>query len=64
MQTMETWVQRQGLHRVEFTVVESNAAARALYNKFGYVEEGVKRDSLRINGTFVNEIYMAKLFNP
>ena len=59
---MEAWAITESIHRVEFTVVEGNSAARALYKKYGYAEEGLKRDSLKINGSFVNEIYMSKLF--
>lgn len=59
---MEAWVNRADIHRVEFTVMEGNLAARSLYKKHGYVEEGIKRDSLKVNGQYVNEIYMSKLF--
>ena len=59
---MESWVIKAGIHRVEFTVVEGNSAARGLYKKYGYDEEGIKRDSLKVNGSYVNEIYMSKLF--
>jgi len=59
---METWVKASYLHRVEFTVMENNTAARSLYRKHGYAEEGVKLDSLKVNGTYVNELYMGKLF--
>jgi len=59
---MEAWVNKTGIHRVEFTVMEGNSAARALYKKHGYAEEGIKRDSLNVNGSYVNEIYMSKLF--
>lgn len=59
---MEAWVDKAGIHRVEFTVMEGNSAARTLYKKYGYAEEGIKRDSLKVNGSYVNEIYMSKLF--
>lgn len=58
---MENWAKASYVHRIELTVVESNLAARALYKKCGYIEEGVKRDSLKVDGSYVNEIYMAKL---
>ncbi len=59
---MEDWARSFSMHRIEFTVVETNAAARSLYRKCGYIEEGVKRDSLKVDGKYVNEIYMSKLF--
>lgn len=58
---LEEWAQSNGYHRLELTVMESNAAAKKLYSKCGFVEEGVKRDSLKINGAYVNEFYMSKL---
>lgn len=58
---MEHWAKKHEIHRIEFTVVEENHAARALYRQCQYVEEGVKRDALKIDGKFVNELYMAKL---
>ena len=59
---METWAKSASIHRIEFTVVEANTSARFLYRKCGYIEEGIKRDSLKVDGEYVNEIYMSKLF--
>jgi len=58
---LEEWAQFNGYHRLELTVMESNVAAKKLYSKCGFVEEGVKRDSMKINGAYVNEFYMSKL---
>jgi RimJ/RimL family protein N-acetyltransferase len=63
IQYMELWAKSKSVHRIEFTVIENNSAARSLYKKCGYVEEGLKRDSLKIDGNYVNEIYMSKLFS-
>jgi RimJ/RimL family protein N-acetyltransferase len=38
-----------------------NEAAIALYQKMGFMVEGTKRDSMRVNGQYVDELYMAKL---
>lgn len=62
IQYMESWAGSTSIHRIELTVVESNVAARSLYNRCGYVEEGIKRNSLKVDGSYVNEIYMSKLF--
>jgi hypothetical protein len=35
-----------------------------LYQKMGYQTEGVKQDSLWVNGKYVNEYYMAKILDP
>jgi RimJ/RimL family protein N-acetyltransferase len=49
------------LERVELTVLHINPKAQALYEKFGFVEEGRKKGSLKANGTFVDEIVMSRL---
>ncbi len=51
-----------GLSRVELTVRESNRNAIALYEKFGFVTEGVKRNALKIDGQYENQVLMALLF--
>ena len=49
------------LHRVELEVLESNLHARNLYKKVGFVQEGIKRQSIYKNGRFVDMITMAIL---
>jgi RimJ/RimL family protein N-acetyltransferase len=51
------------LERVELGVLETNPKAKALYEKFGFKVEGVKRGSLKSNGSFVDEIIMGR-FRP
>lgn len=58
---LEAWARGRRLHRLELTVIAENTGARALYERFGFLEEGVKRDSLFTHGAYVNEIMMAKL---
>src|SRR5690606_21347965 len=58
---LDSWAALISLHRLELTVMETNAAGLALYKKAGFEVEGTKRDSLLINGQFVNEYYMAKI---
>ncbi|TCT20039.1 acetyltransferase (GNAT) family protein [Melghiribacillus thermohalophilus] len=60
-QTLLSWAQKKGLHRLELTVIAHNDAAIALYKKMGFKVEGVKRDSLWISGKYVDEYYMARL---
>ncbi|MFG6113954.1 GNAT family N-acetyltransferase [Halobacillus sp. MO56] len=61
LQALEAWAQEKGIHRLELTVVTGNAAGLGLYKKAGFEVEGTKRDSLLIDGKYVNEYYMAKL---
>ncbi|PEB48788.1 GNAT family N-acetyltransferase [Bacillus pseudomycoides] len=49
------------LERVELGVLETNLGAKALYEKFGFVEEGIKKGSLKAQGKFVDEIMMSRL---
>ena len=51
-----------GVTRVELSVREKNARAIALYEKFGFVHEGVHRNAVRIRGEYENVIAMALLF--
>jgi RimJ/RimL family protein N-acetyltransferase len=57
----ERWARRQGLHRLELTVMRHNARGLALYQKMGFEIEGTRRDSLKVDGECVDEICMAKL---
>ncbi len=49
------------LHRVYLTVLESNARAREMYTKHGFKVEGVLRDAVFKNGTYVNFVLMSLL---
>jgi RimJ/RimL family protein N-acetyltransferase len=50
-----------GLTRVELTVREHNKRAFALYEKMGFVVEGVKRNAVRVDGRYENLICMGLL---
>lgn len=58
---MIQWAKKSQLHRLELTVIEYNEQAVHLYKKMGFEVEGVKKNSLLIDGQYVNELYMAKL---
>ena len=62
-ETLEGWAIDQKLHRLELTVMSHNERAIHLYQKMGYKTEGVKQDSLWVNGRYVDEYYMAKILN-
>ncbi len=50
-----------GLHRVYCEVHEENVAARALYRDCGFVEEGVLRAALVVDGRRTNKVVLAAL---
>ncbi|MDN7240730.1 GNAT family N-acetyltransferase [Planococcus sp. N028] len=58
---VEEWARKVGFHRLDLTVIAENKAAVGLYQKMGFQIEGIKQDSLLINGQFIDEYYMAKL---
>ncbi|QQO20736.1 GNAT family N-acetyltransferase [Bradyrhizobium diazoefficiens] len=50
-----------GFRRIELGVFATNTAAAALYRKVGFVEEGVKRMAILLDGIHHDEIIMARL---
>jgi ribosomal protein S18 acetylase RimI-like enzyme len=58
---LEEWAKKHKLRRLELTVVTRNDAGIGLYQKMGFEIEGTKKDSLLLEGEFVDEYYMAKL---
>ncbi|WP_418318892.1 GNAT family N-acetyltransferase [Piscinibacter sakaiensis] len=53
------WSRAAGLVRVELTVHTSNHRAIALYRRFGFEVEGLRRSSLRVAGRAVDEYLMS-----
>ena len=60
-ETAEEWATDIGLTRLELTVVSDNKPALGLYKKRGFEIEGLKKNSLVINGEYFDEYYMAKM---
>ena len=58
----ELWArERGGIHRLELTVMAHNGGAVALYEKASFAIEGTRRHSMLVDGSYVDEHYMAKL---
>ena len=60
-EALEEWANLQNIHRLELTVMTHNIAGIALYKKMGFQTEGTKKDSLLVDGKYVDEFYMAKI---
>jgi ribosomal-protein-alanine N-acetyltransferase len=52
-------VTRLGLHRIEAACLPDNAASRRVLTKAGFVEEGVARKYLKINGQWRDHVLFA-----
>lgn len=52
---IEDWAKRIGIHRLELSVMIHNTAAVALYRKMGFEVEGTARDTLFVDGRYVDE---------
>lgn len=50
-----------GLHRVSLEVYAFNPRGQRVYEKAGFVREGVRRDALRFDGEWVDAVLMAVL---
>ena len=51
----------QGAERIELEVFASNTRALALYEKLGFVREGVKRRARKLDGEYDDDVLMALL---
>ncbi len=59
---LDLWALQNGIKRLELTVMCPNIVAKKLYEKNGFVIEGVKRKAMFVDGEYIDEFYMAKLF--
>ena len=58
---IEKWAKKYNVTRLELTVMVHNTNAIKLYEKMGFIKEGVKKNSLFIDGNYVDEYYMGKI---
>ncbi|MGR9050985.1 GNAT family N-acetyltransferase [Halobacillus faecis] len=55
------WAEEKGVTRLDLTVMVHNERAVHFYERMGFEKEGVKRESLIINGSPIDEYVMAKI---
>lgn len=58
---LDAWAQEKKITRLELTVVCENEAAKHLYEKSGFEIEGIKRNSVLVDGRYMDEYYMGKI---
>ncbi|HOB20719.1 MAG TPA: GNAT family N-acetyltransferase [Candidatus Atribacteria bacterium] len=54
------WAASKGYHKICLSVFSTNINAIRLYKKYGFVEEGIRREQYLINNMWVDEILMAR----
>lgn len=58
---LDEWARENQVTRMELTVLCPNIIALRLYEKNGFVIEGIKRNSMLLHGELVDEYYMGKI---
>lgn len=58
---LDEWAFKKGLTRLELTVVCTNEPAKHLYERNGFVIEGIRKKSMLVDGRFEDEYFMAKI---
>jgi RimJ/RimL family protein N-acetyltransferase len=58
---LDAWASEHNVHRLELSVMVQNTRGVGLYQKMGFEIEGIKRDSLLVDGVYVDEYYMGKI---
>ncbi len=61
-EAMDEWAIKNKLRRIELGVIVTNENAIHLYKKMGFKIEGTRKDSVRINGKYIDEYMMAKIY--
>lgn len=59
---LDIWAKENDITRLELTVVCRNNVAKHLYEQNGFKVEGIKKNSMIVDGKYVDEYYMAKLY--
>jgi RimJ/RimL family protein N-acetyltransferase len=59
---LDSWALTNDIKRLELTVMTHNEPAIKLYKKMGFKIEGVKECSMKVNGNYIDEYYMAKIY--
>lgn len=61
LKALDDQARKLDISKLELTVMAHNERAHHLYLRLGYVDEGVKKRSIRIGDQYYNEYYMGKI---
>jgi RimJ/RimL family protein N-acetyltransferase len=64
LRQLEIWAVENDISRLELTVMAHNHGARTLYERSGFVVEGIKPGAIRVAGEPVDECVMGKPVHP
>jgi ribosomal protein S18 acetylase RimI-like enzyme len=64
LEAAERRSRERGKRKLSLRVLSTNTAAIALYERLGFAREGVLCDEFIINGSYVDDIVMAKSLQP
>ena len=59
---LDLWAKENNISRLELTVMCPNSMAKQLYEKSGFEVEGTKRNAIFMNGKYIDEYYMSKIY--
>ncbi|WP_096154324.1 MULTISPECIES: GNAT family N-acetyltransferase [Bacillus] len=62
MEYTDKWCMENNVRKLCLTVFASNEVAYNLYEKYGFIKEGVQIDQAYINGVYDDEIWMGKFY--
>ena len=60
LDSCESWARSRGVRVIRLAVVEGNLAARRCYERRGFTTYGTAPEAIHYNGTFYDELLMAK----
>lgn len=58
---LNEWARSKKIIRLELTVECENIHAKHLYEKNGFIVEGIRHKSMNVNGNLLDEYYMGKI---
>ncbi len=61
LRALEEWAGGSGVRKLCASCMGSNLAARALFTRAGYIQEGVRRQQLAVHDTLIDEVIFGRI---